>query len=501
MHKGSLFSRILTIFLAVILCCVAVFFGLSYANLREIHIENRMQALKAQARDMAHLASQLSSDHPVRAIGQKSTTEQYMYWKAQRVYQEYNAYIVVVERNGQQRTYYNESTLRDESMRSLPTQQELAEYMNLVLQGEEIVLQTDSSFGPLFTVLVPWVQENAFNGQRTVMGLVLIQTAAQTVHAAYRGLIWQVAVVAVAAFAIAALCVFLITRQMTRPLTAMANAAKKMARGDFAARAPEEGNREIVELSQSFNQMAAQLATLEQSRRDFVANVSHELRSPITSIQGFAQGMLDDTIPREDHPQYLKVVVDETHRLSKLIAGLLNLSRMESDETSLAYSHFDVNEMLRRVLISRINQLEEKQLDVETAFETDACFVHADSDQIQQVLINLIDNAMKFTPSGGLITLSSGKKADHVFVRVKDNGVGVLPDDALHIFDRFYKADKAHTVGKGTGLGLSICKRIMEKHGQQITLISGEGGAEFEITMAIGKGPEGCLRDNGTGEN
>ena len=501
MRSGSLFSRLLTVFLAVILVCVGVLFTLSSFTLRDNHIDNRMTALKTQARDMAYLASRMPNDSINRAFGKTSTTEQYMYWKALRVYEEYNAYIIVVDRSGAQRTYYNEATLMDESLSSLPTQEEISDYMTQAMQGREVVEQTESASGPLFTVLVPWLQEGILSNQKTVMGFVLIQTAAQTVHASYRGLVWQVALAAIGIFAISALIIFFLTRQMTRPLTAMVQAAGDMARGNFEARAPEEGSREIRELSQAFNQMAAQLDTLEQSRRDFVANVSHELRSPITSIQGFAQGMLDGTISKEENERYLQVVVDETHRLSKLIANLLNLSRMESDETSLACSDFDVNELSRRVLISRMTQLDEKQLDVEANFEEDACFVHADSDQIQQVIINLLDNAIKFTPAGGMITLATKKDGDHISLRIRDTGVGILPEDQLHIFDRFYKADKAHTVGKGTGLGLAICRRIMEKHGQQIRLLSGEGGAEFEITLAPGKAPEGGLRDLRTGED
>lgn len=501
MRRGSMFSRLLSLSLAVILVCVLVLFGISYVNLRNHQIKSRMDALKTQAWDMAYLASRISSDSIARAFGKTSATEQYIYWKASRVYQEYNAYIAVVDRNGGTRTFYNESFLQDESLRFLPSQEQLSAYLDRVMRGEEIVVQTDSSSGPLFTVIVPWTQENILNNQRTVMGLVLIQTAAQTVHAAYRGLAWQMALAAGTLFLLAALCIFFFTRQMTRPLTAMAAAAGQMARGDFKARAPEAGSQEIRELSLAFNQMADQLSTLEQSRRDFVANVSHELRSPVTSIQGFAQGMLDGTIPPEEHARYLQVVVDETHRLSKLIANLLNLSRMENEETSLAYSDFDINETARRVLISRITPLEEKQLEVETEFEIDPCFVHADADQIQQVLINLMDNAIKFTPQGGTITLASQMDGDHIAFRVKDNGVGILPEDAAHIFDRFYKADKAHTVGKGTGLGLAICKRIMEKHGQQIRLVSGENGAEFEFTLAIGQAPGGNDGNKGEGKN
>ncbi len=501
MRGLSMFSRLLIVFLAVILVCVGVLSALSYINLRDNAVNSRMNALKTQARDMAYLASRQSYDAFSVMLGSGSVTEEYMKWKSRRIYQEYNAYIMVVDRSGKSYIYYNEATLQDESLQSALGQEEIAAYMEQALQGKEVVRQTQSAAGPLFTVLVPWVQENAFTSQRTVMGFILIQTAAQTVHAAYQGLIWQTALAAAALFLLAAAMVFFIARQMSRPLAAMAQAAGSMARGDFKARAPEEGGREMQELSQAFNQMAAQLSSLEQSRRDFVANVSHELRSPITSIQGFAQGMLDGTIPLEQHDQYLQVIADETHRLSKLIGSLLNLSRMENEETSLAYTDFDVNELARRVLISRMTQIDDKQLEIDVQFEADACFVHADADQIQQVIINLLDNAIKFTPEKGTITIHTKEEKDHVSLRVKDTGVGILPQDAPHIFDRFYKADKAHTVGKGTGLGLAICRRIMERHGQRIRLISGEGGAEFEITLEKGKSAGGQHGDTGKSED
>ncbi len=500
-HSLSMFSRLLIIFLAVILVCVGVLSAVAYINLRDNAVKNRMNALKTQARDMAYLASRQSYDTFSYLTGQSTATEEYMRWKSRRIYQEYNAYIMVVDRSGKSYLYYNESTLQDESLKALPSQEEISGYMDQAFKGQEVVQQTKSAAGPLFTVLVPWVQENAITGQHTVMGFILIQTAAQTVRASYRGLVWQTALAAAVIFVLAAIAVFLITRQMTRPLTAMAKAAGSMAQGDFTVRAPEEGSREIQQLSQAFNQMAAQLSTLEQSRRDFVANVSHELRSPITSIQGFAQGMLDGTIPHSEYPQYLQVVVDETHRLAKLIGNLLNLSRMENEETSLAYSHFDVNELARRVLISRMTQIEDKNLNIDVRFEEDPCFVHADADQIQQVIINLLDNAIKFTPSNGAIVLSTREEGDHISLRVKDDGVGILPQDAPHIFDRFYKADKAHTVGKGTGLGLAICHRIMERHGQSIRLLSGEGGAEFEITLEKGENPGGQHGDTGARED
>ncbi|MBR3016338.1 MAG: HAMP domain-containing histidine kinase [Clostridia bacterium] len=499
MRSLSMFSRLLIVSLSVILVCVAVLSGLTYTYQKNSVIDSRMDALKTQARDIGYLASRLSMNSLTKDDSETSAVEEYINWKSRRIYDDYGAYTMVVDRTGKYFIYYLQDHLREDTQKAVPSADELAEYMDLAMQGQEVVKLTQSSAGPFFTVMVPWVQNNSLSTIRTVMGYVLIQTAAQTVHAVYQDMIWQTALAAVGVFLFAAVVVFFVAQQITNPISAMAKAAGQMARGNFDAKAPEEGGKEIAELGRSFNQMAVQLSSLEQSRRDFVANVSHELRSPVTSIKGFAQGMLDGTIPSEMHEQYLQVVVDETQRLAKLINNLLNLSRMENQETSLAYSHFDLNETARRVLISRMTQIDEKSLDIDVQFENESCYVHADADQIEQVIINLLDNAIKYTPDHGTVTLITKQEGDHVILRVKDNGVGVPAADAPFIFDRFYKVDKAHTVGKGTGLGLAICKRIMERHNQQIRLVSGENGAEFEITLEKGTHPGGNHGDTGAG--
>ncbi|MBE5777089.1 MAG: HAMP domain-containing histidine kinase [Clostridiales bacterium] len=477
----SMFARLLSVFMAVILVCVGVLFSLVYVNLRDNSVDARIAALKTQARDVAYLASRLQNDMPL-SLG-RSSTEDYMYWKTGRIFDEYNAYTVIVERSGRSYSYYNEATLMDESLSQMPGKDEMNEYLSRAARGEEITVRTGSDKNPLFTVIVPWKRASQFSQQDTVMGLVMIQTAAQTIHASYKGLLIQVALAALFVFVLAGLAAFFLTRQNTRPLTYMARAAGKMAKGDFSARAPEEGSSEIQELASSFNLMAEQLSSLEESRRDFVANVSHELRSPITSIQGFAQGMLDGTIPEEERDKYLSVVVDETRRLSKLINSLLSLSRMENDQAALNITRFDVAETLRRVLISRMTPIEEKNIDVCFDMEDRPFPVLADQDQIQQVLINLIDNALKFSHEGGKLYLKVREDGKATCVSVRDTGSGILPQDAPHIFERFYKADKAHTTGKGTGLGLAICKRIMERHGQEIRLMPTDAGAEFMITL------------------
>ena len=211
--------------------------------------------------------------------------------------------------------------------------------------------------------------------------------------------------------------------------------------------------------------------------------MSHELRSPITSIRGFVDGMAEGLIPPEEHPKYLRLVSDESKRLGGLIEDLLELSRLERDDAKPDKSVFDINEMLRRAVIRRMNDLERKKIDVSCEFEADNCMVNADLARIEQVVINLLDNAIKFTPENGQISLESVTKGSTVEVTVRDNGPGITPEDREKVFDRFFTVDRSHTSGKGTGLGLSISKRIMEMHGQSIRLLDTEKGAAFRFTL------------------
>ena len=252
----------------------------------------------------------------------------------------------------------------------------------------------------------------------------------------------------------------------------------------FAPFSDEERGGVLVVLHDVTQQRKA-----EERRREFVANVSHELRSPITAISGYVEGMRDGTIGQEDYPQYLTIVSDETTRLKNLIGDLLKLSRLEKDDAALNKTNFDICELLSRVLLHRTGDLEAKKMDVECDFAPEPCMVNADESRIEQVAVNLLDNAIKFTPDGGVIRMSVRVNQGICTVIVQDNGVGISPEDRPHVFERFYTADKAHTSGKGTGLGLSICQRIMEMHGQKITLMDtgDEAGAAFAFTLDCAK--------------
>ena len=471
-----MFSRLMAVIMAAILICVIGLTMLFYVTARSNAIDERMDALKLQAYDIAYLAGQVRST-TLSSFGFGSSTENYINWKVDTIYQQFNAYSVVVDRTGQVTVYMSPDLMNDTSL--VFDRQYIADTLKEVLQGQEVVQRQDGISGPMFTVAVPWMN----NG--TVQGAVFVQTAAQTVYATFRGLVFKIALAALIVLALAGVGVFFITRQIVKPLRMMAETAGEFAEGRFDRRAPVSGSSETRELATAFNLMAGQLAALEQNRREFVANVSHELRSPMTSMQGFLTGMLDGTIPREEQGKYMQIVLDETRRLSRLVNTLLNLSRMENSETQLAYSDFDLHECIRRVIIANMRALDEKRMEVSLSFEDAPMFVHADAEQIEQVLINLLSNAIKYTPEGGHIHITTAQDKNTT-VTVEDDGPGVAPEDAPYIFDRFYKADKSHTVGKGTGLGLAISKRILEKHGQTIRLLPRDIGAAFEFTLENG---------------
>ena len=232
--------------------------------------------------------------------------------------------------------------------------------------------------------------------------------------------------------------------------------------------------------------MASELNTLEEARRSFVANVSHELRSPLTSMRGFLEAMQDGTIAQEDYAKYLDIVINENRRMTSMVNDLLDLARIESGQVVIKKEVFDINELIVRTMLTFEARVDAKKLNVELDMKPEKIAVEADPGQIAQVVRNLIDNAIKFTPEGGSLWLITKVKKKVVTVTVKDSGKGIDADSIPHLFERFYKAEKAHTPGEsaGTGLGLAIVKRIIDQHDQDITVESEPGkGTSFTFTL------------------
>lgn len=280
---------------------------------------------------------------------------------------------------------------------------------------------------------------------------------------------------AVIALLIAFASTYFLTYQLTRPLREMSEATKRYAQGEFSYRVEAPGKGELTDLSIAFNSMAKELATLESTRRSFVANVSHELKTPMTTIGGFIDGILDGTIEKDKREYYLKIVSDEVKRLSRLVTGMLNMSKIEAGELSIKPVDFDISEMIFKTTLAFEQIIEKKNIEISGMDTIKSVTIKADEDMINQVIYNLIDNAVKFTPEGGTINFGVESDKERAIIRIKNTGEGIASDEISRIFERFYKVDKSRSYNtNGSGLGLYLVKTIIEMHGGQITAISSE---------------------------
>ena len=265
----------------------------------------------------------------------------------------------------------------------------------------------------------------------------------------------------------------------------MSAAAKRFAVGDFSYRVKIESNDELADLGYAFNDMAEALDKLEGSRRSFVANVSHELKTPMTSIAGFIDGILDGTIPKEKHEYYLKIVSDEVRRLSRLVVAMLNMSKMESGDFEMKPKNYNITDQIIHILLTFEQKIDKKNIEIRGLETLEPMFVKADTDMVYQVIYNIFDNAVKFTDENGYINIGISDAGDMLEISIENSGLGIKSDELSRIFERFYKVDKSRSLdAKGTGLGLYLAKTIVEMHGGRIFARSkNEKTAEFVFTL------------------
>lgn len=271
------------------------------------------------------------------------------------------------------------------------------------------------------------------------------------------------------------------------PLRKITYATEQYANGNMHYEFQVESDDEIGYLAACLNYMASQIAGAEDDQKKFVANVSHDFRSPLTSIRGYLEAMLDGTIPQEQHEKYLNIVLAETDRLTKLTNSLLSLNNLNTKGMLLDRTDFDINVIIRATAASFEGTCRQKVLSIELILTDDEMYVYADMEKIQQVLYNLLDNAIKFSHHGSTIKVETSVKKNKLFLSIKDTGIGIPKEDLKLIWDRFYKSDLSRGKDKkGTGLGLSIVKEIINSHGEHINVISTEGvGSEFIFTLPL----------------
>ena len=277
-------------------------------------------------------------------------------------------------------------------------------------------------------------------------------------------------------------------RSLTDPLHRISEAAQKFGGGDFSVRVEDvDGDGEIADLARTFNTMAANLQQIDSSRGQFMGNIAHELRTPMTTIKGFIDGILDGTIPPELQNHYLQLVSQETGRLARLVQNMLDLSKLESGEYRVNARMFNIWETLTGVALSAEQRINDGQIELEGLTMDERVLVYADPDLIHQVAYNLLDNAIKFTPPGGTIRFSVEKLGPEAEIAIWNSGQGIAPEALPFVFDRFYKEDKSRGLhARGAGLGLHICKVLVNLSGGQIRAESKQGEwCRFVFTLPV----------------
>ncbi len=324
------------------------------------------------------------------------------------------------------------------------------------------------------------------NGRGEMCGVVAILTVNTRRMSIVEDLTQTVITSALLVLLATFIAAYFLTERIADPLRRMSVAAGRFASGQFDTRVQVDGHDEVAELAEAFNKMADSLENLETMRNSFVANVSHDLRTPMTTIAGFIDSIRDGVIPPEEVDHYLDVISEEVHRLSRLVSSLLDLSRIQAGDRKFIKKPFDICEMARLILISFEQKIEEKRLAVEFFCEEDRMSVYADRDAVYQVFYNICHNAVKFSCEGGAFRIHiQYTREKKVQVSVFNEGQGIPANELPMVFERFYKTDKSRGLDRsGAGLGLFIAKTIMKAQGEDIRVRSEEGkNCEFLFTL------------------
>ena len=319
-----------------------------------------------------------------------------------------------------------------------------------------------------------------------VSAMVIVYTQDATAAGVVRHSTQTLVLILLITLAVALVLSFILSQHMTRPLKVIAAAAKEFASGNFDVRVPEDNHcYEIDELAVSFNNMARDLDQLEELTRGFISNVSHEFKTPMTTIGGFVDGMIDGTIPVEQRDKYLRIIAEETRRLSRMVNRMLDAAKIQSGELILNPAPFDFSEMTSQIILSFEQKIEKKHLEVECDLD-DRLMVMGDRDHLYRAVYNLVDNAVKFINEGGRLCLRAHPENNFCAFSITNTGIGISPEDLPHVFGRFYKADRSRSMDKtGAGLGLYIVKYIINLHGGEISVRSDGGETEFSFTLPL----------------
>ncbi|MBE6738441.1 MAG: HAMP domain-containing histidine kinase [Ruminococcaceae bacterium] len=453
----SVFRRFLFFSLAISLICLIIIGGIlafpvsrRISDYKRSSLEESALIVADYASDISYSSNSISGKELVIADSSFDSMAESMH-----------AVIIVVDRNGIL-LYSSDKSMPRGVLKLSPSVMDKLQYGNYYEHG---TLQ--NMYNKRYYIsAVPYYQNIP---HKTVMGYCLVaQTSLWT--ADYTPTIFGIILLIVV---IVAILIFILLTvyayNTTRPLKQMADAAKRFAVGDFESRGHIKSNDEIGELAAAFNEMADSLASSEGMRRNFIANVSHELKTPMTTIAGYIDGILDNTIPKEEQEYYLGIISQEVKRLNRLVTSMISLSKIDSGEITLKKSPFIIQNTVFNVLLSFEGDIEKKHLSIEGLDSDEDIKIYGDSDLIHQVLYNLVENAVKFTNDKGYIRFGFAQKDSRVYIYVENSGEGIPPEDIRLVFDKFYKADKSRSINKKSmGLGLYIVRSIILLHGGNI---------------------------------
>ena len=322
-----------------------------------------------------------------------------------------------------------------------------------------------------------------------IRGYVAVHYLMSDLYQSRSSLLWIIQLLFVITYLMTAVLFLFYSFYIRKPLYAITKGASEFANGNLSYQIPVKSENELGYLASNLNYMADKLNRNGEYQRQFISNISHDFRSPLTSIKGYVEAMIDGTIPVEIQEKYLKIISYEAERLEKLTRGLLTLNELDIHKRMLNIQDFDINQTIKSTAASFEGTCTTRQILLELILSGQTLYAHADLEQIQQVLYNLLSNAIKFSPDHSTITIETTEKNGKIFVSVKDHGIGIPKSSLNRIWERFYKIDRSRGKDqKGTGLGLAIVKEIISAHGQHINVISTEGvGTEFIFTLEQAK--------------
>lgn len=360
---------------------------------------------------------------------------------------------------------------------------------NIFLVDQDFDMYTAQSFngnffgtfnGDVISVAIPIRTNDKPNG------MILIHSTVEQLHNVQQNIVRLIYAPYLFMIILSFALLGIVSGKIMRPIRKINTVAEQYSTGNFDTPMDIHSNDEIGQLAATLEYMASELSKLDDYRKAFISNISHDFRSPLTSIKGYIEAIQDGTIPPEKQSHYLDIVVQQTNRLTKLTSSLLELNNYDSYGIWLVCKDFDIVELVLSAINSFEGRCIEKQIAIRLNNHTEHSVVHADKTKIEQVIYNLLDNAIKFTPNGKSIYVTLTEKHDKIFVSVKDEGCGIPKESLNRVWVRFYKADRSRGKDKqGTGLGLAITKEIIKAHNENINVVSTEGvGSEFTFSLS-----------------